>query len=119
MKNSLTRIDALNLAISALSENADAVAVLTNIRNSIEKANAYKPEHKTPTKTQQENEIFKLDILMFLSDGSHKTVSEIISGVPSLNGMSTQKVSALVRLLKQDNKVDKETIKGKTYFFTI
>ena len=119
MKNSLSRVEALNLAIAALADNADAVTVLSNIRNSIEKANAYKPKHKTPTKTQQENEVLKLDIRDALSDGSHKSVSEIISAVPSCKGMSTQKVSALMRQLKLDGKVDKEMVKGTTYFFVI
>lgn len=119
MKNSVSRIDALNLAINALSSNPDAVATLSSLRDSIAKQNAYKPEHKTPTKVQVANEGFKADILVFLADGRHATVSEIIKGVPSLNGETTQKVSALMRLLKLDAKVDKETIKGKTYFFMV
>lgn len=119
MKNSITRIDALNLAIDALSSNPDAVATLTSLRDSIAKQNAYKPEHKTPTKTQVANEGFKADILVFLADGKHATVSDIIKGVASLNGETTQKVSALMRLLKLDGKVDKETIKGKTLFYMV
>jgi len=115
----MNRIDALNLAISALSDNDAAVDTLTKIRDSIVKANAYKPEHKTPTKVQVANEGFKADILVFLSDGKHATVSDIIKGVATLNGETTQKVSALMRLLKLNGKVDKETIKGKTYFYMI
>lgn len=119
MKNSMSRVDALTLAIEALAGNEAAVSTLTNIRASIEKANAYKPDHKTPTKTQQENEILKADIVAFLSDGSHKTVSDIIKGMPALTGSSTQKVSALMRLLKLEGKVDKEMVKGKTLFFLV
>jgi len=128
MKNSITRVDALNSAITILSDmdgingnedNAPVIAVLTSIRDSIAKQNAYKPEHKTPTKVQVANEGFKGEILVFLSDGKHATVSEIIKGVASLNGETTQKVSALMRLLKLEGKVDKETVKGKTLFFLI
>ena len=38
MKKTITRVDALNLAIAALSDNADAVEVLTSIRDTIAKA---------------------------------------------------------------------------------
>ena len=126
MKNSITRIDALNFAIDELSkggqvdaEYTEVVAVLAKIRDSIAKANAYKPEHKTPTKVQEQNEVLKADILVSLATGEHKTVTELIAAVPSLAGMTTQKVSALMRLLKLENKVDKETVKGKTYFYMI
>lgn len=132
MKNSMTRVDALNMALSliddALCSTIDAteapkwdaaVEVIKGIRDSIAKQNARKPEHKTPTKVQVANEGFKGEILVFLSDGKHVTVSDIIKGVASLNGETTQKVSALMRLLKLEGKVDKETVKGKTLFFLI
>ena len=45
--------------------------------------------------------------------------SRIIKGVASLNEETTQKVSALMRLLKLEGKVDKEVVKGKTLFYLI
>ena len=132
MKNSITRVDALNMALSlidgALCSTIDAadapkwdaaVEVIKGIRDSIAKQNARKPEHKTPTKVQVANEGFKAEILAFLSDGKHVTVSDIIKGVASLNEETTQKVSALMRLLKLEGKVDKEVVKGKTLFYLI
>jgi hypothetical protein len=132
MKNSITRVDALNMALSliddALCSTIDAtdapkwdaaVEVIKGIRDSIAKQNAHKPEHKTPTKTQVANEGYKAEIIAYLSNGEHKTVSEIIKGVASLNNETTQKVSALMRLLKLEGKVDKEVVKGKTLFYLI
>lgn len=126
MKNSLTYSEAISRAIATLiaysdeqEGTEDTVATLYALRDSIDKRNSRASEHKTPTKVQVANEGFKAEILAFLSDGKHVTVSDIIKGVASLNGETTQKVSALMRLLKLEGKVDKEVVKGKTLFFLI
>lgn len=126
MKNSLTYSEAISRAIATLiaysdeqEGTEDTVATLYALRDSIDKRNSRASEHKTPTKTQVANEGFKAEILVFLSDGKHVTVSDIIKGVASLNGETTQKVSALMRLLKLEGKVDKEVVKGKTLFYLI
>lgn len=74
---------------------------------------------KKPTARQDENEVLKADVVAYLSSGVHASVSEMIKAVPSLAGLSTQRVSALCRLLKLESKVDKEMVKGKTLFFLI
>lgn len=74
---------------------------------------------RKPTPRQNENAVLMNDILVALSDGRHCTVSDLIANVPSLVGLTPQRVSALMRLLKLDGKVDKETVKGKTLFFLI
>ena len=65
MKKNITRVDALNLAIAALSENADAVEVLTSIRDTIAKANSRKSDK--PTKTQVENAGIKAELLTHIT----------------------------------------------------
>lgn len=126
MKNSLTYSEAISRAIATLIAYSDeqegtegTVATLYALRDSIDKRNSRASEHKTPTKTQVANEGFKAEIIAYLSDGKHVTVSDIIKGVVSLNGETTQKVSALMRLLKLEGKVDKEVVKGKTLFYLI
>lgn len=75
---------------------------------------------KKPTKTQQENEGYKVLILEFLatlpdtSDGV--TCTEIIKGVAEFEGFSTQKISPLVRQLMAADKVIKIEVKGKALF---
>lgn len=126
MKNSLTYSEAISRAIATLiaysdeqEDTEDTVATLYALRDSIDKRNSRASEHKTPTKTQVANEGYKAEIVAYLSNGEHKTVTEIIKGVTSLNGETTQKVSALMRLLKLEGKVDKEVVKGKTLFYLI
>lgn len=126
MKNTLTYSEAISRAIATLiaysdeqEGTEDTVATLYALRDSIDKRNSRASEHKTPTKTQVANEGYKAEIVAYLSSGEHKTVSEIIKGVTSLNGETTQKVSALMRLLKLEGKVDKEVVKGKTLFYLI
>lgn len=72
---------------------------------------------KKPTKTQEENEGFKILILNFLrtqEDG--KTCTEIMKAIPEFADFSNQKVAALVRQLTDSGKVNKDVVKGKTLF---
>ena len=69
------------------------------------------------TTTQAENEKMKAEIMNFMMSGAHRSVSEIKTGIPSLSGKSIQRISAIMRLLKLEGKVEKEVINGETYFF--
>lgn len=111
MKKNITRVEALNLAIAALTDNADAVEVLTTIRDSIAKANSRKSDK--PTKTQVENAGIKDNILAVMSrDGM--TIGDIAT---ALGGEYTsQKVMALVRQLIQSGKVERYEDKRKALF---
>ena len=70
------------------------------------------------TAKQQENEKLKEAILDFMEEEKGYTVTDLIKNVPALDGMSQQKVSAIVRLMKEnDNTLKKEMIKRVSYFF--
>ena len=56
------------------------------------------------------------DQIGVLADGTARTVTEIMSAVPTLNGASNQKASALVRQLVEDGAVKRELVKRKAYF---
>lgn len=71
---------------------------------------------RKPSKVQTENEGYKEEILDFLDDGGSYSIGELIKAIPSLNGFSTSKVSALVRQLKDDELVVRTEVKGKAYF---
>jgi len=106
MKKNITRVDALNLAITALtdaymSDDApdalgvdcttckDAVEVLTSIRDTITKANSRKSDK--PTKTQVENAGIKAELL------THITADGVRCGdLAAAVGISGQKASALL-----------------------
>lgn len=112
----MTSYNALSYAIDHCDLPQEVMEKFLAMRAQLEKN---KQAERKPTPRQNENAVLMSDILIALADGSHKTVSDLIAAVPSLNGMTTQRVSALMRLLKLDGKVDKETVKGKTLFFMV
>ena len=72
---------------------------------------------KPMTEQQKQNVGYKADMMALLADGKARTATEILKGVPTFpEGMTNQRVSALLRQLFLDGKVSKETVKGKTYF---
>ena len=74
---------------------------------------------KPMTENQKQNVGFKDNILATLSDGKKRTATEILNETPEFpKDMSNQRVSALLRQLYLDGKVQKETVKGKTQFWT-
>lgn len=119
MKNEMTRANALSYAIDHI-DNQAVVEVLMKMKAQIDKQNnAERKPSKAEIQRKDANELLKIDILNALATGEHLSVSDIIKAVPSCEGMSTQKVSAIMRLLKLESKVNKETVKGKTLFFAI
>lgn len=113
----MTNSVALATAIEVLANNEkydEVVTKLKNIKASIDKKSSNKSDK--PTAKQVENEKLKNEILDFLADGEKYTITEMIKGIPSFADFSTSKVSALVRLLKEENKIVREEIKRKAYF---
>lgn len=76
---------------------------------------AKKSANKKPTKTQEENEVIKAEILNVLTTEG-MTVTEIQSKSETLGSLSNQRVSALLRQLINDNKVVKSIDKKRAYF---
>ena len=112
-KNPMTYADALANALALEGLNEDTRTTLTALRASIEKKNT---ADRKPTATQTANGNIKAEILALLADGTARTVTEIMSAVPTLNGASNQKASALVRQLVEDGAVKREEVKRKAYF---
>lgn len=121
----LTKKVALSLAVAAMTDSMptdcpytkdEVVAKLNEMIAQLDK----KPAGEKPmTENQKQNVGFKADILTFLADGQKRTATEILNGVESFPaGMTNQRVSALLRQLYLDGKVQKETVKGKTLFWT-
>ena len=74
---------------------------------------------KSPTKTQKENENIMKQIAIDLANFDKPvTVTELISGGEGLEGLTNQKVSALLRKMIEAGQVVK-TIEGKKAYFTI
>lgn len=112
MTKRMTYVEALEIAIKVV-ENQEAKERLIALRDTTAKRNS---ADRKPTKTQQANEGIKTEILQFLADGKSYTVTEIMQGVPSLNNVSNQKASSLIRQLKDSGAIIREEIKRKAYF---
>lgn len=118
----MTKLESINYIINTYSDDLpqDVLESAIKIKTQLEKAAA---ADRKPSKKERErkdaNEQAKAAILARLSDGSHLTVSELIKSIDLLNNETTQKVSALCRLLKLEGKIDKEVVKGKTLFFSL
>lgn len=52
---------------------------------------------KKPTPKQIENEGIKTEILNFMVKGTKYTITDFIKSIPSLNEMSNQRISAIVK----------------------
>lgn len=91
-----------------VADNAEMVAFIDHEIELLNKKNG----SKKPTKTQLANEDFKAVILDSL-DGK-MTVSEINKAY--LPDLSAQRVSALVKALKDEGKVKRTEIKRVAYF---
>jgi len=131
MKKNITRVDALNLAISALTDAymsndapdtlgvdcatcKDAVEVLTSVRDTISKANSRKSDK--PTKAQVENAALRAKVLA-LMDTTPRTVSEVMALDPDgIGSLTNQKVSALLNSAVATGEVVKTVEKRKSYF---
>lgn len=87
---------------------------LVNIKASIDKKNS---AERKPTATQTENEGFKAEILGYLAEaGKPQTIGEILKGCSAVADLTNQRVSAIVRQLKDDGLVTRTEIKRKAYF---
>lgn len=100
------------LATDSIVANAEFKAYLENEKALLEK----KRDNKKATKTQVENVSVKALILEVLSEKSGVTITEIQSAREELKALSNQKISALVKQLKDNGEVVKTVEKGKSLF---
>lgn len=112
----MTNSKALAIAIETLGEtvSAEVIEKLTNIKASIDKKNS---AERKPTVTQTENVAFKSAIVEYLGTcDKAQTISDIMKGCAEVSDLTNQRVSAIVRQLKDDGIVVREEIKRKAYF---
>ena len=100
------------LATESIIANAEFKAYLENEKALLEK----KRDNKKATKTQTENVGIKALILEVLAEKSGVTITEIQSAREELKALSNQKISALVKQLKDNGEVVKTVEKGKSLF---
>ena len=77
---------------------------------------AKKNTNRKPTKAQEENEGYKSSIIEGMVEGKAYTITDLIKSIPAIADLTNQRVSALVRQLKDEGKVTRKEEKGKAYF---
>ena len=106
--------------IAALEDNG----LLTDARKEFlekrievtEKKNASKGGEKKLTKEQEQNEVYKTEILGSMEVGKSYTISDMLKMFACCETLSQNKVNALVKQLKDSGKVVRTEVKGKAYF---
>ena len=101
-------------ALSEVQANPMLTEFITHELELLAKKNT---SEKKPTAVQVANEGLKQTIMDVLNEnGGLMTVTDIQKSCEELSELSNQKVSALVRQLKDDGKVEKVEEKRKAYF---
>ena len=113
MTNKMTYAKALEIAMKAVEDNKEITEKLEALKESISKKNS---AERKPTATQKANEEYKKAILSFMEVGKKYTISELMKEVVELADLSNQRVSALVRQLKDSGLVERTEEKRKAYF---
>ena len=112
----MTNAKALGYVITTFGAElpADVMEKLEKMKAQVEKKNS---AERKPTATQKENETYKTAILDYLIEvDTAKTIGEIMKGCEEVADLTNQRVSALVRQLKDAGLVTREEIKRKAYF---
>ena len=115
MTNKKTQKDYFNDIIALAAENGrDDLVKFCEDR--IEKLSR-KSSSKKPTKTQVANESIKATIIDILTDlESPSTVTQIMIDGRIESGTSNQKITSLLKQLKDDGQVIRTEEKGKAYY---
>lgn len=109
----MTNSKALAFVLGMEGIPSDVREKLVNIKASIDKKNS---AERKPTATQTENVGLKSAILEGMESGKAYTIGDLMKAIPELADLTNQRVSALVRQLKDDGLVVREEIKRKAYF---
>ena len=109
----MTNVKAINYVLSSCEVPADVKEKLEKMREQFVKKNS---AERKPTANQVENQGYKADILAYLGTVESATITDLMKAVPSLAELSNQRVSAIVRQLKDSGEVVREEIKRKAYF---
>ena len=120
-KKKLTNKIALEIAIASLeqtniSKDYSTDEITEKLKGMIAQLEKKSGSERKPTATQVANEGYKALILDFLTS-EKMTVSDIIKAIPEFDGFTPQKVAPLVKALLDNHLIEKEVIKGRSYFF--
>ena len=108
------------LTIPAIANNPKRKAFIEGRMAQVAKKNAGGTNgEKKLTATQEANLVLKNDIYNTIVEGVKYTVTDLIKLVPSLNGLMSQKVTALANQMVSANLLEKVKEKNRSYFVKV
>ena len=121
--NKLTNKKALEIAIKAIdvsgfsTDDFKTDEIIEKLSKMLVQTEKKSSSERKPTAKQEANKKLEAVILDYLNAQTEgKTVTDMMKEIPELDGMSNQKVSSLVKPLKDGGIIVKEVIKGRSYF---
>lgn len=121
--NKLTNKKALEIAITAIETSSFSTSdfktdeIVEKLSKMLVQTEKKSSSERKPTAKQEANKKLEAVILDYLNTQTEgKTVTDMMKEIPELDGMSNQKVSSLVKPLKDGGIIVKEVIKGRSYF---
>jgi hypothetical protein len=115
VQKKMTKRDYFNilLNIEEVKSHPDMVNFIQHELELLEKKNA---ADKKPTAKQTANASIQEQILACMAADKAYTITDMLKEFPCCADLSNQRISALVRLLKDDGKVERFEEKRKAYF---
>lgn len=96
---------------------ADNEEMVAFINHEIELLERKSNSPKKPTKTQIENDGFKAEIVAYLTEvDTPKTIKELQAEIPSISGLTNQRITHMLTDLRKDGKVARTYVKKVAYF---
>ena len=111
----MTKRDYFNALLAIPAVNADS-GLTDFINHELELLSKKNSAEKKPTAVQVVNDGIKSAILAGMTPGTLYTITDFIKTIPECAELTNQRVSALVRQLKDELKVERVEEKRKAYF---
>ena len=109
----MTNVKALDYVLANCEISDEVREKLVKMKEQFVKKNS---ADRKPTATQTENAGLKVAIVNGMEVGKQYTITDLMKAIPELADLSNQRVSAIVRQLKDEGTLVREEIKRKAYF---
>ena len=111
----MTKRDYFNALLALEAVKADS-ALVDFINHELELLSKKNASEKKLTPAQKENLTIQEAILNYMEDDVLYTITDLLKNVPECAGLSNQRVSAIVRIMREEKKVERIEEKRKAYF---
>ena len=97
-----------------VADNEEMVAFIDHEIELLERKSNFP---KKPTKTQVENDGFKVEIVAYLTEvDTPKTIKELQAEIPSISGLTNQRITHMLTDLVKAETLTKEYVKKTPYY---